>query len=79
MAAYAYERAGDLEEIDSIAAYFARESQPIPLDVAMLSTKLIVKDAQGHLSIETAFPNKSPTVAMVAVSFPSSNASSLLT
>lgn len=38
LAAYAYDRAGALEEIDSIAGYFADRGQPVPFDVAMLST-----------------------------------------
>lgn len=38
LAAYAYERAGDLRGIDSMIGYFAAEHQPIPYDLALLST-----------------------------------------
>jgi len=37
LAAYAYERAGSLPEIDDIAWWFARARQPVPCDVALLS------------------------------------------
>jgi hypothetical protein len=39
LAAYAYERAGDLKAIDSVTTYFAQAGQPVPFDVALLSTK----------------------------------------
>jgi hypothetical protein len=70
MAAYAYERAGALEEIDSIAGYFALENQPVPFDVALLSTKLIVKDANGNFGIDVALPNGTSAFSTVAGSFP---------
>ncbi len=44
LAAYAYERAGIIDQIDDIADWFAEVGQPIPFDVAMLSTHRIKKE-----------------------------------
>ena len=38
LAAYAYERAGALDQIDDIVGYFADRRQPVIFDIAMLST-----------------------------------------
>jgi Caspase domain len=65
LAAYAYERAGDLKAIDSVATYFAQAEQPIPFDVALLSTKEIARSQQG-LTIKATGQTKTP----VAGSFP---------
>jgi Caspase domain len=51
IAAYAYERTGNLHEIDSVAGYFAEAQQPVPFDVALLSTKPVWRMRQG-LTIE---------------------------
>ena len=64
-ASYAYERAGQIAEIDSIAGYFARARQPVPYDVAMLSTHSMVAHP-GWLAIELT---NAPATA-VAGTFP---------
>ena len=51
IAAYAYERRGDLSEIDKVASYFAQARQPVPFDVALLSTKPVRRTKRG-LTVE---------------------------
>jgi hypothetical protein len=47
LAAYAYERAGIIDQINDIAEWFVRFGQPIPFDVAMLSTYRVQKENSG--------------------------------
>ena len=47
IAAYAYERTGNLHEIDRVAGHFAQAHQPVPFDVALLSTKPVRRTRQG--------------------------------
>jgi hypothetical protein len=65
LAAYAYERAGDIPEIDSIVEYFFGMGQFIPFDIAVLSTKPV---ARIHEDFIIPWGNGSP--ARVAGSFP---------
>ncbi len=43
LAAYAYERAANLEQIDDIARWFVEMGQPVPFDVALLSTGTVTR------------------------------------
>ena len=52
LAAYAYERAGIIDQIDDMADWFGEAGQPVPFDVAMLSTRRIKKEA-GRWMIQT--------------------------
>lgn len=65
LAAYAYERAGDIPEIDSIIDYFLEAGQPVPFDVAMLSTKPIARAVDALI-----IPRRNGSAAKVAGSFP---------
>ena len=47
LAAYAFERAGAIDQIDDIAWRFAEKGQPIPFDVAMLSTVPVERTPLG--------------------------------
>jgi hypothetical protein len=75
LAAYAYDRAGDMDEIDSIAGYFAYCDQPVPYDIAMLAES-IRKNENGELEIETDLPAELmgcgglKKIAPIAGSFP---------
>lgn len=55
LAAYAYERTGDIAQIDDIANWFSRMHQPIPFDVAVLSTARI-NTTRVPWSIELKYP-----------------------
>jgi hypothetical protein len=69
LAAYAYERAGVIDEIDDMAVWFAREEQPVPYDVAMLSTMKIDPGNPGRLLFSKSSFFGRKTVA-VGGSFP---------
>jgi len=56
LAAYAYERIGALDEISSIAGYFAANGQPVPFDVALLAKEEMRFGGDGKLEIETTRP-----------------------
>lgn len=43
LAAYAYERAGLIVQVDDIARWFVQKLQPVPFDVALLASKKIVR------------------------------------
>jgi hypothetical protein len=69
-AAYAYERAGVIDEIDDIAWWFALASQPIPFDIAMLST-VPLKRLHGEWTMAPRRPpGRFRRIAPVAGSFP---------
>jgi hypothetical protein len=69
LAAYAYERAGNLAQIDDIAWWFAQEDQPIPFDVALLSTSdMTLLNGVHHIEAKGLSGNTSR--GTVAGSFP---------
>jgi hypothetical protein len=65
LAAYAYERAGDIPEIDSIVDYFFGMGQFIPFDIAVLSTKPVARVRDDFI-----IPWGKGSPAHVAGSFP---------
>ena len=70
LAAYAYERTGDTDDIDRIAGYFVDYDQPVPFDVAMLGAGNIRKNVNGTLETETVLPDRQRKLAPVGGSFP---------
>jgi hypothetical protein len=69
LAAYAYERAGVIDEIDDIAWWFANKGQPIPFDIGMLST-VALKRRNGEWTMALKRPHQFRRTAPVAGSFP---------
>lgn len=66
LAAYAYERAGDISEIDDIASHFASRGQAIPFDVAHLSRFVMTYGPRPSLKVPAAIRDTTE----VAGSFP---------
>jgi uncharacterized caspase-like protein len=56
LAAYAYDRMGEIDQISGIASYFAGKGQPVPFDIALLSEEDIHVSAMKKLEIETTPP-----------------------
>ena len=70
LAAYAYERAGDLNAIEGLAGSFAMTGLAVPFDVALLAEAPIEKSATGALRVETTLPSGEKRQSAVAGSFP---------
>jgi hypothetical protein len=51
IAAYLYNRFGDIDNIRRIALYYIRAQQPVPFDIALLARVDSVRDADGQISI----------------------------
>lgn len=62
LSSYAYERIGGLGEIDHIVEYFRRADQPVPFDVAYLSTLTQTQDDDRRLRL--------PDGSVIAGTFP---------
>jgi len=64
LAAYAYERAGNIAAIDRIMQHFHEDRQPVPFDVALLSGKrieqagprLVIETSAQHVPVAGSFP-----------------------
>lgn len=68
LAAYAYERAGNLQELKELSGYYAMVNQAVPFDVAYLPSLPMTK-VQSHLMVSTVL-DSAERQAKVAGHFP---------